>query len=94
MIKMNKLEIIKEIESIYLACNYSRVFEIQNKLGDLLKKEHKSQTLEEKSLRDYIKLSENVKIHKQIMEENWKLRMDKLKLEKEIRELKEENKII
>lgn len=41
------------------------------------------------SLKDYIKLSEDVNIHKQIMEENWNLRIDKLKLEKELRELKE-----
>ena len=41
------------------------------------------------SLKDYIKLSEDVRIHKQVMEENWKLRMDKLKLEKELMELKE-----
>ena len=41
-----------------------------------------------KSLKDYIKLSKDVEIHKQIMEENWRLRMDKLRLEKELRELK------
>ena len=36
------MDIKKEIEKIYLACNESRVWEIQDKLGNLLKRIEKS----------------------------------------------------
>ena len=35
---MERRELLNKIEVIYKACNYERVFEIQNRLGELLKK--------------------------------------------------------
>lgn len=61
-------------------------------IREIIEEEKHSLLVTINSLKDYIKLSENVKIHKQVMEENGKLRMDKIKLEGEIIELKEGEK--